>query len=179
MTTTETKSRDPYVRYLSDYAGQSPRGVSVFDWLKTQPRRPLHRRWYTGPIERRILKPMASDLNECLAIGTACGICKDHLVRHFHEQNAAEKFCGFLVGNELGHPMVAARGRVWLGVAGASPGGRDRGREVFVVGPDTFTLDAKAGGAAIGLIVYVENDLGSSLVGFKAAGDENPLSLAF
>lgn len=151
---TETSVHDPFLRFLH---GTLPEpGQSAFNVFSRQPGPHISRTFETGWMAGTKFETLGVPTNWVLTKGCAVAVCGDGLVRHCCPGYGLSRFCGFvesmLDGNRV---TVRIAGVVMLKVQGLIP--ESKGREVFVLGPDEFTLDSTRGGLKVGTIKYVQD----------------------
>lgn len=112
---------------------------------------------------------------EFLTKGAAAGADSTGLVSHFWP-NKGLVFAGFVIDNylEVDKVCVKTRGSVVLRIPGSKE--TDRGKSVFTVGPDAFSLKESPGAIEIGKIRYCQGE--RCAVAFRPTGDERPLDLS-
>ena len=148
-----------------------PLGMSALDHYRRTPGSSLPRVY--EQIRDREEKTFPKDPDCFFTAGIAMGMAKDGLAWPY-EPGKTPEFLGFLVADNGASCVVRSRGSVILPIAGLS--GLDHRKPVFALAPDSFTLDADAGGTQVGAVRYGENERRAA-VAFRRSGDPRPLSL--
>jgi hypothetical protein len=121
-------------------------------------------------IYDRVCQDFPKYPDHVLKKGAAIGIDESGKACHFQK---AMKFIGFLEGQSETKAGVWVRGSAGLWVIGATDA--DRGKPVYCLGPNEFSLEQVRGSAEIGAIRFVQGN--ESFVFFRRHGDPKPLFL--
>lgn len=162
---------DPYLR-TTDEIKLRVLGLSLFDNLMREGGAEFPRMLSCAGYESEHFKKYE---NQRLAKGAAVGIDENFKLAHFWLGRGL-KFVGFLGDQSAEEAGVRTRGTITLHIPGVKAD--DRGKKVYCLGPNEFSLSHKTGAAEIGKIVYVDEDLNESAHVFhKRFDDERPEDL--
>jgi hypothetical protein len=160
---------DPFTRNVKDI--KCPLGLSPFDAAKLQPGPSISRTYEQVRDEEQRDYPKQSDL--ILAAGCAVGLDDNGNAQHFYA-GRIDHFIGFLSGQGEKRAAVKTRGSIVLEIKGVTTA--DRGKPVYCVGPNEFTLKKTAGAAEIGAVRYSQGN-SRAAVAFRRYDSDKPLNL--
>lgn len=165
----EIMKDDQYLRNVSEI--KPPLGMTAYDFARVNPGPSLVRTYETVHGQEQGVFPKSRE--HLLCKGAAVGIDESGRCCHFWPELDL-RFVGFLEqGCDETRAVVKTRGSVILKIEGATES--DRGRAVYCLGPNSFTLAKVPGAAEIGKIRYVQGD--RAAVAFRREGDDRPLNL--
>lgn len=160
---------DPFARNIKDI--KCPLGLSPFDAAKLQPGPGISRTFEHVRDEEQKDYPKQKDL--ILACGCAVGLDDNNNAQHFYA-GRIQRFIGFLKGQTENTAAVKTRGSIILKIKGATT--EDRGKPVYCIGPNEFSLKKTSGAAEIGAVRYSQGN-SRVAVAFRRYDSNKPLNL--
>ncbi len=148
-----TQRMDPWLRRVDELGPLKP-GLTAIDVFRRSPGKHISRTWVSSYGNAQ--QEYQVKRGDLLCSGAGLVIGNDGLARHVQPWHPG-RFGGFCLSMLEGDRVeVKTKGGLFLRLLGVQSA--DRGRDVFCIGPDEFTLDPKMGGPLMGVIAVIIPD---------------------
>ncbi len=165
--------KDSFSTYLYSTLG-SP-GQSGLDLHAQSPSGSIRRTFEGERMTGNETKEFRTPERWVLRGGCCVALCEDGLARPALPAYDLERILGFCIRTIDGNRVVVrVGGSIVLMVEELTP--NDAGKTVFVLGPNTFTLDNQAGGLELGCVKFIQD--GRAVVSFGVQQKDSKHSYA-